>query len=181
MASLQGAGLSLEVAGTGSSAGRTRSDGRPAPGMALAVEQAKLLWATGRQHRAVVEIQEALDDSTLKDADPLTTSRAMLRLARWSAATGQRQKTDVLHIYSNVLRDQRQGLTLVHFSAQPQPFWSHLHVPPCLIDWEKSCLQRIPQSVLTLSRKVDECKPLSSGTRRRPTSTWPSTWTTCSR
>jgi serine/threonine-protein kinase ATR len=82
-------------------------NGRPGPGMALAVEQAKLLWATGRQHRAVVEIQEALDDSTLCGGDPLTTSRANLRLARWSAATGQRQKTDVLHIYSNVLRDQK--------------------------------------------------------------------------
>jgi surfactin synthase thioesterase subunit len=29
-----------------------------------------------------------------------------------------------------------QGLTLVHFSAQPQPFWSHLPVSPCLIDRE---------------------------------------------
>ena len=28
-----------------------------------------------------------------------------------------------------------QGLTLVHFSAQPNLFWSHLHVSPCLIDW----------------------------------------------
>ena len=28
-----------------------------------------------------------------------------------------------------------QGLTLVRFSAQPKPFWSHLHVPPCLIKW----------------------------------------------
>ena len=32
---------------------------------------------------------------------------------------------------------QRQGLILVHFSAQPKPFWSHLPVPPCLIDCEK--------------------------------------------
>jgi hypothetical protein len=24
-----------------------------------------------------------------------------------------------------------QGLTLVHFSAQPKPFWSHLPVSPC--------------------------------------------------
>jgi hypothetical protein len=24
----------------------------------------------------------------------------------------------------------RQGLTLVHFSAQPKPFWSHLPVSP---------------------------------------------------
>ena len=31
----------------------------------------------------------------------------------------------------------RQGLTLVHFSAQPKPFWSHLPVPPCLTDWGK--------------------------------------------
>ena len=30
-----------------------------------------------------------------------------------------------------------QGLTLVHFSAQPKPSWSHLPVSPCLIDWEK--------------------------------------------
>jgi hypothetical protein len=29
----------------------------------------------------------------------------------------------------------RQGLTLVHYSAQPQPFWSHLPVSACLIDW----------------------------------------------
>jgi len=29
----------------------------------------------------------------------------------------------------------RQGLTLVHFSAQPKPFWSHLPVSPCLRDW----------------------------------------------
>jgi hypothetical protein len=30
-----------------------------------------------------------------------------------------------------------QGLTLVHFSAQPKPFWSYLPVSPCLIDWGK--------------------------------------------
>jgi len=30
-----------------------------------------------------------------------------------------------------------QGLTLVHSSAQPKPFWSHLTVSPCLIDWGK--------------------------------------------
>jgi hypothetical protein len=28
-----------------------------------------------------------------------------------------------------------QGLTLVHFSAQPKPLWSHLPVSPCVIDW----------------------------------------------
>jgi hypothetical protein len=31
----------------------------------------------------------------------------------------------------------RQGLTFVHFSAQPKPFWSHLRVSPCLIDQGK--------------------------------------------
>ena len=30
-----------------------------------------------------------------------------------------------------------QGLTLIHFSAQPKPFWPHLPVSPCLIDWGK--------------------------------------------
>ena len=32
-------------------------------------------------------------------------------------------------------RHQRQGLTLVRFSSQPKPFWSHLHMSPCLIVW----------------------------------------------
>jgi len=30
-----------------------------------------------------------------------------------------------------------QGLTLIHFSAQPKPFWSHIPVSPCVIDWGK--------------------------------------------
>jgi hypothetical protein len=51
-----------------------------------------------------------------------------------------------------------QGLTLVHFSAQPKPL--HLPVSPCLIDWGESCTQCIQQNVLSLSPKVDECKPL---------------------
>jgi hypothetical protein len=48
-----------------------------------------------------------------------------------------------------------QGLTLVHFSAQPKPFWSHLPVYPCLIDWGEimhptyPTTQRIQQNVLT--------------------------------
>jgi hypothetical protein len=52
---------------------------------------------------------------------------------------------------------------LIHFSAQPKPFWSHLPVSPYLILGGKSCTQRIPQNVLMLSRKVDECKPLVRG------------------
>ena len=60
--------------------------------------------------------------------------------------------------------EQRQGLTLVHFSAQPKPFWSHLPVSPCLIEWGKIMHPTYPpQKMLTSSRKVDECKHLSSG------------------
>jgi len=37
---------------------------------------------------------------------------------------------------------------LVHFSAQPKPFWSHLPLPavsPCLMTGGNSCTQRIPR------------------------------------
>ena len=56
-----------------------------------------------------------------------------------------------------------QGLTLVHFSAQPKPFWSHPPLSPCLIDWGKIMQPTYPTNVLTLSREVDECKPLPVG------------------
>jgi len=35
----------------------------------------------------------------------------------------------------STLKYDIQGLTLVHFSAQPKPCWSHLRLFPCLIDW----------------------------------------------
>jgi len=38
---------------------------------------------------------------------------------------------------------------------------------PCIIDWGKSCAQRIPLNVLMLSKIVDECTPLAVG-RARP-------------
>jgi len=47
-----------------------------------------------------------------------------------------------------------QGLTLVHFSAQPEPFLSLKYT---------ETTQRVPQKVLTSSRKVDEFKPLVLG------------------
>ena len=59
------------------------------------------------------------------------------------------------------LTAMQAGLTLVHFSARPEPFCSHLPVSPCLIDWGKTMhpnTQRIPQNVLTLSQNVDECQ-----------------------
>jgi len=34
-----------------------------------------------------------------------------------------------------VLSAADQGLTLVHFPAQPRPFFSYLPMSPCLIDW----------------------------------------------
>ena len=37
-----------------------------------------------------------------------------------------------------------QGLTLVHFSAQRKPFWSHLLASPCLLDWGKVMHPRHP-------------------------------------
>jgi hypothetical protein len=30
-----------------------------------------------------------------------------------------------------------QGLTLLHFSAKFEPFWTHLRMSPSLIDWGK--------------------------------------------
>jgi len=39
---------------------------------------------------------------------------------------------------SGFSKSSSQGLTLFHFSVQPQPFWSHLTVSPCLIDWGKT-------------------------------------------
>jgi hypothetical protein len=48
---------------------------------------------------------------------------------------------------------------LVHFSAQPEPFFSHCHT---------ETTQRIPQNVLTLSQKVDKCEPLDVGGALEP-------------
>jgi len=66
-----------------------------------------------------------------------------------------------------------QGLTLVHFPAQPEPFLS-------LQLYETT--QRIPQEVLTSSRSVDKCTPLTAGscartpaTRRRCSAMRPNT------
>jgi hypothetical protein len=55
--------------------------------------------------------------------------------------------------YGQWLGALRQGLPLVHFSAQPEPFLS-------LNSTETT--QRVPGIILNLSLKVDECKPLPS-------------------
>jgi hypothetical protein len=41
------------------------------------------------------------------------------------------QQPLVLAVGSTVFAHGGQGLTLVHFSAQPEPFWSHLPMFPC--------------------------------------------------
>ena len=53
-----------------------------------------------------------------------------------------------------------QGLTLVHFSAQPKPFWSHLPVSPGLIDWGGNMYPTYPTTRACVEPKLDECKPL---------------------
>jgi len=57
-----------------------------------------------------------------------------------------------------------QGLTLAHFPAQPMPFWSVSRFVSSLsrvmTHPSTEGTKRIPQKVLTLSRNVDECKPL---------------------
>jgi hypothetical protein len=58
------------------------------------------------------------------------------------------KKWTVMHSCVSALR----GLTLVRFSAQPVPSFTHY-------------TRRMPQKVLTLSREVDECKPLPSARR----------------
>jgi len=50
-----------------------------------------------------------------------------------------------------------QGLTLVHFSGQPEPFWPLTPVNH----------PAYHQKVLTLSREVDECKALAVGLATR--------------
>jgi len=73
-----------------------------------------------------------------------------------------------------------QGLTLVHFSAQPEPYLTRNatlytpNTPRHLLNTRKITPEQslnappIPQKALTLRRKVDECKPLGPGWRGRP-------------
>ena len=51
------------------------------------------------------------------------------------------------------LRRVGQGLTLVHFSAQPKPIWSHLPVVPRLIDWGKFMQPTYPKNCANVEPK----------------------------
>jgi len=57
-----------------------------------------------------------------------------------------------------------QWRTLVHFPAQPKPCWSVSRIVSSLCrvmdHLSTEVTQRIPKTVLTLSRKVDECTHL---------------------
>jgi hypothetical protein len=54
-----------------------------------------------------------------------------------------------------------KGLHSCTFPAQPKPFWSHLPVCPCLIDWGGIVHPTYPTKCAyhTLIRKLDKCKP----------------------
>jgi len=71
-------------------------------------------------------------------------------------------------------RGRRQGLTLVHCLAQPEPFVSlKIHPnPPINTPYTLCAPPKYPskhplshKKVLKLSREVDECKSLAGGTR----------------
>lgn len=96
----------------------------------LALEQAKLLWAEGRPHRAVLEVEEALRDQDAILAHPEHAAKALLKLARWSAVTGQKQKTEILKFYESVIRDYKS--------------WekSHFHVARYMDEWMKDATKR---------------------------------------
>ena len=73
-----------------------------------------------------------------------------------AGATDARRDASVLRGQLGDERGRWQGFTLVHFSAQPE-----------LVSSQKltDSTQSIPQTVLTSSRKLDECKPLDGGSR----------------
>jgi len=68
------------------------------------------------------------------------------------AAAAEPRVLDVAHLRACEVQPRavRQGLTLVHFSAQPKPFWSPLHVSHGLIDWGKIMHPIYPTNVLRL-------------------------------
>lgn len=96
----------------------------------LALEQAKLLWAAESPQRAVLEIEEALKDTDAVTAHPEHAAKAVLRLARWATVTGQKQKKEILTLYSNVIRDYKS--------------WekSHFHVARYMDEWMKDAAKR---------------------------------------
>jgi len=65
---------------------------------------------------------------------PPGRSAAALRLGRYTPALAASTRVMPSTPFS-AMHARRQGLTLVHLSAQPKPFWSHLPVFPCLTDW----------------------------------------------
>jgi len=60
-----------------------------------------------------------------------------------------------------------QGLTLVHFSAQPKPFWAHHPVSPCPIDWGKIMHPTCPTKCADVEPKSGRVQGPGGGRRRR--------------
>ena len=96
----------------------------------LALEQAKLLWAEDSHQRAVMEIEEALKDQDAVLAHPEHAAKAVLRLARWATVTGQKQKKEILTLYSDVIRRYKS--------------WekSHFQVARYMDEWMKDAAKR---------------------------------------
>ena len=62
-------------------------------------------------------------------------------LSTYSFNLNLRRYIEYAAMFRELCTGYRQELTLVHFSAQPKPFWSTSHLPvgvsTCLIDWGK--------------------------------------------
>ena len=83
---------------------------------------------------------------------PHTRSMTWQALLTRPLLPGRREHQQLL---LRVQRGQvRQGLTLVHFSAQPQPFWSHRPASPSLIDWENIMHPTYPTKCAHIEQKA---------------------------
>ena len=92
------------------------------------------------------------------------TSRGLWVRQRRRRSSGSCRRWRAHGAWSSSRGVPRRGLTLVHFSAQPEPFWSHFPVSPCLIDWGNMMYPTYPTkcaSVEPKSRRV--CTPLDRG------------------
>ena len=98
------------------------------------------------RHNSVARQQKVTPLKPARPRDELFTtlrgeSPAVFRFSTWDDADDTRELSD--KVIQDADRDmamqrvERQGLTLVRFSAPPKFFWSHLHVSPCSIDWGK--------------------------------------------
>ena len=142
----------------------------------LALEQAKLLWAEGKQHKAVSEIQEVLgftdennnssrsggstttiteDILAEGDEDAKILAKATLKLARWAAVTGQKQKNEILELYKRAK---------THYGSREK---AHFHLARYLDELLKDAQRR--EAVLAMSGigSVSAAQNLNTSSRSR--------------